>query len=395
MISVLEKQRVKKRRKSRSPLRAAGKYNYAPGEALLPMALGPAAPSPPWPLPAAPPEPAPPLSENPKAAPPEVFRGLLSRLRIFSRPRYLGVLSALGALVFTGLILLRPFSAAPLKPIPLPADPGLYSYLLAQGIEEFDGQGSGEILPPDMDLITPVNPVNYVVRRGDTVGSIARQFGVTERTLIGFNGITDVYRIAPGMELAIPDMDGLAYQVKAGETLASIGAHFGVEINALLDANDLSQDLLSVGQSLFIPGARMSEYDYRKATKTLFIYPARARLSSPFGYRADPFNGTRRYHNGLDLANSIGTPIYASMEGTVIDTADRTTGYGRSIVIQHANGFQTLYGHLNEILVRRGQWVNQGQLIGRMGTTGRSTGSHLHFTIYRNGVPINPLDYLL
>lgn len=162
-------------------------------------------------------------------------------------------------------------------------------------------------------------------------------------------------------------------------------------LNSILDANDLESEIIEPGTSIFIPGARISDYEYKKATGTLFIYPTRGRLTSPFGYRTDPFTGTRRMHYGIDLANRVGTPVRATMAGTVVVVANHPQGYGKYIVIRHERGYQSLYGHLETILVRKGQRVSQGQKIGLMGSTGRSTGPHLHFSLYKNYVPVNPL----
>ena len=138
----------------------------------------------------------------------------------------------------------------------------------------------------------------------------------------------------------------------------------------------------------------MNEFDYKKAMGTLFVYPTQGRFSSGFGYRADPFTGKRRFHNGIDLANASGTRISATMSGTVADVGDRPSGYGKYVIIKHANGYQSLYGHMSRITVREGQYVYQGTKIGEMGNTGRSTGPHLHFSIYKNNSPVNPLTYL-
>ena len=278
--------------------------------------------------------------------------------------------------------------------IALPDDTILKTHLMDYASVEFSGQGSGEILPAASVLIPAVNPETYTVQPGDTISGIAKKYGLTEGTLIGYNSVTDVYRLIPGTELNVPDIDGMPYQVKNGDSISSIAEHFNVSFNDILDANDLDNDVLLSGQNLFIPGARISDYDYKKATKTLFIYPASGRLSSGYGYRSDPFTGARRFHYGIDLANSTGTAVRATMEGTIIDVQDRTTGYGKCVIIRHANGFQTLYGHMDSINVRKNQWVEQGQLLGRMGSTGRSTGPHLHFSIYKNNNPINPLNYL-
>ncbi|MGI9256115.1 MAG: M23 family metallopeptidase, partial [Salinispira sp.] len=144
----------------------------------------------------------------------------------------------------------------------------------------------------------------------------------------------------------------------------------------------------------FIPGARMDSTALKLVLGELFIFPTNGRFTSGFGYRADPFTGQRRFHNGIDLANNPGTSVRASMAGTVVHIESQIGNYGKFIIIQHAGGFQTLYAHLNTIGVNRGEYIYQGETIGRMGNTGRSTGPHLHFSIIRNGVFENPLNYL-
>jgi murein DD-endopeptidase MepM/ murein hydrolase activator NlpD len=275
-------------------------------------------------------------------------------------------------------------------------DPVLQEHLLdyASPGKDYEGQGSGGMLPTASAVLPSVSLETYVIQKGDTLSAIAREYGLTVGTLIGYNSITDVYTIIPGTELQIPDIDGVPYQVQKGDSLASIADKYDTTLNALLDANDLETTQIHPGDNIFIPGGRISDYDYKKATGTLFVYPTSGRFTSGFGYRADPFTGARRFHYAIDLANREGTPIRASQGGTVISVLDRPTGYGKSIIIRHPNGYQTLYAHLSEFNIRQGQYVAQGQVIGKMGSTGRSTGPHLHFSIYRNNVPVDPLIYL-
>ena len=124
------------------------------------------------------------------------------------------------------------------------------------------------------------------------------------------------------------------------------------------------------------------------------IWPTRGWLQSRFGMRADPFTGTRRLHRGVDVSNNTGTPIIASAAGR-IQSVRTDRELGRSIVIEHDYGFVTRYGHLSQIDVVRGQKVERGDVIGRMGSTGRSTGPHLHYEVWCNGNVLNPLDYIL
>ena len=263
--------------------------------------------------------------------------------------------------------------------------------MLSYATLTFDGQGSGDVSAVSVNVTPVVKTLSYVIKPGDTISGIAKKYNLDEGTLIGFNKISNVRRIIPGNTLKIPDIDGIPYTVRKGDTLEKISGRYKVPLNAILDANDLETEVIEPGSSLFIPGARISDYEYKKATGTLFIYPVRGRLTSPFGYRTDPFTGTRRMHYGIDLANRAGTPVRATMDGTVVVVANHPQGYGNYIVIRHARGYQSLYGHLSRILVRKGQRVIQGQKIGLMGSTGRSTGPHLHFSLYKNYVPVNPL----
>jgi murein DD-endopeptidase MepM/ murein hydrolase activator NlpD len=117
------------------------------------------------------------------------------------------------------------------------------------------------------------------------------------------------------------------------------------------------------------------------------------RFSSHFGYRTDPFQGRRKNHKGLDITGPIGTPIYATADG-IIGRAQWVSGYGKYVEVEHGNAIQTRYGHLSAMNVISGQRVKQGEIIGFMGSTGRSTGSHLHYEVRIAGEPVNPMSFL-
>ncbi|MBD2438452.1 murein hydrolase activator EnvC [Nostoc sp. FACHB-110] len=125
----------------------------------------------------------------------------------------------------------------------------------------------------------------------------------------------------------------------------------------------------------------------------IFAYPSNAPTSSPFGWRVHPILGYRRFHAGLDFAASYGSTIRAADSGTVI-FAGWYGGYGRAVIIDHGNGLTTLYGHTSELFVSEGQGVQRGQAIAAVGSTGLSTGPHLHFEVRRRGTPVNPADFL-
>jgi murein DD-endopeptidase MepM/ murein hydrolase activator NlpD len=236
----------------------------------------------------------------------------------------------------------------------------------------------------------------YTVQRGDTISGLSVKFGLKYiGTLIAANNISNVRGIQAGQKLTIPSIDGLNYTVKARDTLAGLSSRYNIAVEDLLDVNDLASETLAVGQVIFVPGAQLDSDTVRRALGELFASPLRGRyrLTSGFGYRADPFTGVRQHHNGLDMAAPSGTPVRAAMSGRVVTTAWSNI-YGNYIIINHGNGYQTLYGHLSKIQVAKNQAVTQGGQIGLVGTTGYSTGPHLHFTVYRNGTLINPTTVL-
>ena len=244
------------------------------------------------------------------------------------------------------------------------------------------------------DYVSAVTFKDYTVKKGDTVSGIASGAGLRNfGTLLSVNNIDNARRISVGQVLRIPSADGLLYTVKKGETLAGIAAAHNVSVTTLLDANDLTNETLSVGQKLFIPGAALSSFELRKALGELFIYPIHGRLTSPFGYRSDPFTGARSFHSGVDLAAPTGTSVKATLDGRIAETGFNRI-YGNYVIITHDRGYQSLYGHLSAIYVKRGQYVTQGAVVGAVGNTGYSTGPHLHLSIYKNGSLINPFSVL-
>jgi murein DD-endopeptidase MepM/ murein hydrolase activator NlpD len=124
------------------------------------------------------------------------------------------------------------------------------------------------------------------------------------------------------------------------------------------------------------------------------IMPAQGYLMRGFGHKRDPFTGQIKMHSGLDISNHIGTHVIATANGTV-EKVEYSNGLGKTIVINHGNGFKTVYGHLSEYRVKAGQYVTRGQLIALMGNTGYSTGPHVHYEVFRDGSPVNPMGYIV
>jgi murein DD-endopeptidase MepM/ murein hydrolase activator NlpD len=234
---------------------------------------------------------------------------------------------------------------------------------------------------------------NYTVKKGDSVSKIAADNNLSLDAIIASNGLQNARLLREGEVLRIPNMDGIPYTIARGDSYQKIAEKMNVALEAILDANDIQDDNIRVGEILFLPGAKMRSDDLKMALGELFMYPIRGRLTSPFGWRRDPFTGQRRYHSAVDISAATGVPVKATSEGKVTTVAYSAV-FGNYIIITHSGGFQSMYAHLNSTSVREGVSVNQGQTIGAVGNTGRSTGPHLHFAIYRNGRAVNPLEYI-
>lgn len=250
---------------------------------------------------------------------------------------------------------------------------------------------SGESLEAAVVKILRVRP--HDVQAGETLSEIASRYGLRLGTVINFNGITDVRSIPVGKKLSIPNADGLLYRVVRGDSLARIAKTYGVSSNALMDWNDLQSAVIKPGDRLFVPGASMTEDSINAVLGKLFIYPTRGELTSGFGNRMSPIYHQILFHNGIDLHNRTGTPVVAARSGRVVGLETHPV-YGKTVLLSHSGGYQTMYAHLDTMLVRRGQTVAQGEQIGAMGSTGSTTGPHLHFSVFRNAEPIDPLKLL-
>ncbi|MDR0540337.1 MAG: M23 family metallopeptidase [Spirochaetaceae bacterium] len=235
---------------------------------------------------------------------------------------------------------------------------------------------------------------NYTVQRGDSVSKIAASHSLSMDAIIASNDLKNARNLHTGDIIRIPNMDGIPYTVAKGDSYQKIAASFNVPIEAILDANDIQDENISIGDILFIPGAKMKSEDLKLAMGELFIYPVNGRLTSGFGWRKDPFTGgERRFHSAIDLSANLGAPVKAAMDGKV-STVGFNAVFGRYLILTHSAGYQTMYAHLNSCAVIEGQKVKQGEKIGEVGNTGRSTGPHLHFAVYKNGRAINPLEHL-
>jgi len=231
---------------------------------------------------------------------------------------------------------------------------------------------------------------SYAIQRGDNISNMAVNLGLNQDSIISANKITNTRLLQINKVLLIPNQDGILHTVRSGETLSSLAERYKVEQEAIQTANELFSDTMLVGQDLFIPGARLDWVRLQEINGDLFIWPVRGVITSPYGYRRDPFNsGRRQFHTGIDIRGSHGTPVRAAMAGRVSQVGfDRVLG--NYVIISHHSGYRTLYAHLSVIRTRTGAYVAVNERIGDVGSTGLSTGSHLHFTVYKNGVTVNP-----
>ncbi len=272
-------------------------------------------------------------------------------------------------------------------------------FAMAENSDSFDENGN--VLSDDGKILTPasvgigsvVSFQNYTVKKGESISTIAKKFGLSNiSTLISVNDIGNARQLRVGQKIKIPSLDGIVHTVAVGQSLNSIAVKYNVSMEEILDANDLDSQELKNGQVLFIPGVAMSSSALRQALGELFASPITAayRLTSRFGPRSDPFTGARSNHTGIDMACPTGTSVKAAMCGKVVYTGWSNI-FGNYVIMNHGNGYQTLYGHMSKILCRKGQEISQGTRIGLVGSTGYSTGPHLHFTVYKNGKLVDPL----
>lgn len=231
----------------------------------------------------------------------------------------------------------------------------------------------------------------YTVHPGDTLSEIAFMFDVSPNTILWANDLKSSKDIHPGDQLIILPISGLRYTVKKGDTLSKIAKSTGGDEEEIIAYNDLPDGYVpKVGDVIIVPDGE-SHSTSATPIKTSSASTGSTSTGGKYaGYFIRPAAGTKtqglhgKYRTGVDIASSYGSAIKAAAPGTVLiaKSSGYNGGYGIYVVIQHANGLQTLYGHLSSINVTVGSRVEQGELIGKMGNSGNSTGTHLHFEIW-------------
>jgi murein DD-endopeptidase MepM/ murein hydrolase activator NlpD len=239
----------------------------------------------------------------------------------------------------------------------------------------------------------------HVLGPGETLSTVAASHGVSVEALVGANpDISSLDRLPAGIELLVPPALGLVVTLQPGESLLDVVERHGVEPEALVRANQLRSPFdIAPGMLLFLPGVRPTEAMARlekvREEENRYVWPLHGRLTSYFGPR-NLGMGTSSFHRGIDVAAPWGTPVVAARSGTVTFAGWSTQGYGNLVRVRHAGNDETWYGHFSSIAVSVGQYVKQGQVIGYVGSTGISTGPHLHFELYEAGRAVDPLSML-
>lgn len=264
--------------------------------------------------------------------------------------------------------------------------------------------------------------VTYTIQPGDTITSIAASFGVDPSYVLWNNHevSADPNLLIIGKQLLIPSVNGIVYSVVRGDTLSDIASYYRIDTQSIASfaANNLaSPDQLSDGMVLLLPGAvppppppapsrasvaaeapeplpvpaGVAPAAPPAAASSGYIWPWHGAITTYFG---EPRGNS--YHRGIDIDGfgGYGAPIAAAADGTVVLATWDDWGLGYHVILQHADGSRTVYGHLSDIWVAQGQAVSQGEAVGALGSTGYSTGPHLHFELWIGGAPVDPLSYL-
>ena len=285
--------------------------------------------------------------------------------------------------------------------------------------------------------------ITYKIKKKDTIPAIAKRYGIKQDTILINNKDALNNKLKIGDTITFPSIDGLYYKLEKNDTLAKIAKKYGISVVDIVDYNNINPKKLKAGSTIFLKGVTLQKYkdvegrliaaqqakEDKKKNKEKekekppkgakgsapppppppqddddggrsaaysgagFAYPVRyAGVSSPFGNRFHPVLKRYILHTGVDLVAKY-VPLRAAKSG-VVTFAGNMSGYGKIIIIRHDNGYETRYAHLSVISTNVGEHVNQGDLIGKTGNSGRTTGAHLHFEIRQNGVPKNPMKYL-
>lgn len=235
----------------------------------------------------------------------------------------------------------------------------------------------------------------YQVKKGDTLWGLSRELGIDLEILAAMNYLTPGEVIYAGQFIRLPVEPDKTYQVRQGDTLWGIARKFDVDVKTLMTANRITKpERLQAGKIITIPGSPWSmavqnrNFHTSRIGKGQLLWPLNGRITSPYGPRG------KEFHHGLDIGGKHGTPIRAAQAGVVRFSGYKNRIYGNAVEIVHDNGMVTVYAHNSKNLVKKGQRVTAGQKIAEVGSTGRTTGPHVHFEVRVNGKAVDPMPYL-
>jgi len=283
------------------------------------------------------------------------------------------------------------------SPVPPASAPIATSQIRLSQLREI-GAPEGGAPKSAVPAAQPRSPIKYNVEEGDTVNSIAVKFGLDADSVIASNDIDDPNALGIGEELLVPPVSGLLHRVASGDVLNELALIYGVTPQVVVEYNGITDaDTLRIDDLLVIPGGKVQMARANSTGRGGRSAPAPTQASGSFRW---PASGviTQYFgeagHSGLDVAAGMGSPIYAADAGVVIAAHKLSYGYGWYLMVDHENGYRSLYAHLSAFYVDHGERVSKGETIGAMGSTGLSTGPHIHFELYRSGALVNPLNYL-
>jgi murein DD-endopeptidase MepM/ murein hydrolase activator NlpD len=239
--------------------------------------------------------------------------------------------------------------------------------------------------------------ITYTVQSGDVLSLIARDYGVSTNSLIWANNLKNANAIQLDQELKIPPVSGVIHTVASGDTVSSLASRYSADIEEIIEFNSLPADgSLSIGMDIVVPGGEITTIRSGTSTVRYAKTVPFANLPALIGYFFHPTGGAGRVsqwihgRNAVDIAAPCGTPLYAAAGGNVVIATSTgwNGGYGRYVKISHPNGTATVYGHVWDVLVSAGQSVSKGQKVATVGSTGRSTGCHVHFETHGARNPI-------
>ncbi len=301
----------------------------------------------------------------------------------------------------------------PVTPLVIEIEPYLYDQSGVLKPHSLPGTDVGSELSDTGEApVSASEPKTYTIENGDTISGIAQKFGISVNTVLWANGMTARSLLKVGRTLTILPVSGVLHTVKKGETLGGIAKRYGADLDEVLAANRIaSAGQIRIGQNLIVPGGQPPAPVIRQVAPTppstlgnvrdVFLPPptgvvGQGAEAGRLAWPTDQHLINQYFHNGhpgIDINGNLSNHTYAADDGIVTYAGWNSGGYGNMILIDHGNGMITRYGHHSKLYVKVGDQVTKGQVIGQIGSTGHSTGPHLHFELYVNGKRANPLSY--